>query len=92
MNNTNTLISGDNKGAAEQFVEKLWAPQQQGLEAGFLAGFVQSNGADTSPNVLGTYCLDTGQDSAGGLDSQLQLQGITVHKATQLVVHCTDTL
>jgi hypothetical protein len=63
MNNTNTLLSGDNKGAAEQFVEKRWAPQQQGLEPGFMAAFVQSNGADTSPNILGTYCLDTGEQT-----------------------------
>lgn len=63
MNNTNTLISGDNKGAAEQFVEKQWAPQQQRLEPNFTAAFIQSNGADTSPNVLGTFCLDTGERS-----------------------------
>jgi hypothetical protein len=75
LNNTNTLLSGDNKGAAEQFVEKRWAPQQQGLEPGFLAAFVQSNGADTSPNILGTFCLDTGED--GLQDGQECLQGST---------------
>lgn len=61
MSNTNRLLSGDNKGAAEQLVEKHWAAKQkQEFEPGFAAAFVQSNGADTSPNVLGTFCADTG--------------------------------
>eukprot|EP00878_Enallax_costatus_P038827 GHUV01044302.1.p2 GENE.GHUV01044302.1~~GHUV01044302.1.p2 ORF type:complete len:158 (+),score=44.15 GHUV01044302.1:1024-1497(+) len=61
MNNTNTLLSGDNKGAAEQFVEKLWAPKQQMLEPRFVAAFVQSNMADTTPNIQGTFCSNTGK-------------------------------
>jgi neutral ceramidase len=63
MNNTNHLVSGDNKGAAEQLAER-WArrpaPAGLGADPGFLAAFVQSNVGDTSPNVLGAFCLDTG--------------------------------
>lgn len=59
MNNTNPYLSGDNKGAAEQFTEK-WAARQAGLGPGFVAAFAQNNGADTTPNVQGAFCLDSG--------------------------------
>lgn len=59
MNNTNAYLSGDNKGAAELFTEK-WASSQSNLEDDFIAAFAQSNVGDTSPNVLGPVCLDTG--------------------------------
>jgi neutral ceramidase len=52
----NTLISGDNKGVAAQLFERSMVstnPQ-------FVAGFSQANVGDTSPNVLGAYCEDTG--------------------------------
>jgi hypothetical protein len=43
MNNTNRLLTSDNKGVAQQWVEKRWAPQQQDLEPDFTAAFAQSN-------------------------------------------------
>lgn len=52
----NTLITGDNKGIAAYLFEesaKLDNPD-------FVAGFSQSNVGDTSPNVLGAFCEDTG--------------------------------
>lgn len=52
----NTLITGDNKGIAAYLFEqsmKLVNPE-------FVAGFSQANVGDTSPNVLGAFCEDTG--------------------------------
>lgn len=44
MNNTNRLLSSDNKGVAAQGLENRWAPHQQDLEPGFTAAFPQTNG------------------------------------------------
>ncbi len=60
MNNTNRLISGDSKGAAEQFAEHWGRRQEKGFAKGFVAAFAQSNVGDTSPNTGGAFCLDTG--------------------------------
>jgi hypothetical protein len=50
MSNTNRLLSSDNKGFAQQLLEKEWAPQQQQqLESGFVAAFAQSNGKGEGP-------------------------------------------
>lgn len=71
INNTNDLISGDNKGVASQFLEK-WAVKQSTGKAGsqdlgqlqvtddFVAAFGQANVGDTSPNIQGAFCQDTG--------------------------------
>lgn len=71
INNTNDLISGDNKGVASQFVEK-WAAKQSSSNKGsnadgrdqvaddFIAAFGQANVGDTSPNIQGAFCQDTG--------------------------------
>ena len=59
MNNTNPYLSGDNKGAAEQFTEK-WAEGREGMAPRFVAAFAQNNGADTTPNTYGAFCLDSG--------------------------------
>ena len=71
INNTNDLISGDNKGVASQFLEK-WAAKQSMGTAGasnpgqlqvtgdFVAAFGQANVGDTSPNIQGAFCQDTG--------------------------------
>ncbi len=72
INNTNDLISGDNKGVASQFLE-AWAAAGAGgqgagggnatcppVRADFVAAFGQSNVGDTSPNILGAFCQDTG--------------------------------
>ncbi|KAK9901622.1 hypothetical protein WJX75_005298 [Coccomyxa subellipsoidea] len=64
INNTNSLISGDNKGVAAQFMEE-WAVQSSNdgsatVGPDFVAAFGQSNVGDTSPNILGAFCQDTG--------------------------------
>mmetsp|Transcript_14122 Transcript_14122/g.42621 ORF Transcript_14122/g.42621 Transcript_14122/m.42621 type:complete len:771 (+) Transcript_14122:129-2441(+) len=83
INNTNRLISGDNKGAASQMFERhahrdaghgsrlasvsasaCSADGRDGsssdFDPAFLAAFGQANVGDTSPNVLGAFCQDTG--------------------------------
>jgi neutral ceramidase len=55
MNNSNSFISGDNKGAAELFTEQ-WAAKQPGLGPGFVAAFAQGAVGDTTPNTLGAFC------------------------------------
>ena len=71
INNTNDLISGDNKGVASQYLEK-WAAKQASSKAAsqaadglqvtddFVAAFGQANVGDTSPNIQGAFCQDTG--------------------------------
>lgn len=56
INNTNTLISGDNKGTAAQLLEKWGA---ENASSPFIAAFAQANVGDTSPNTQGAFCLDT---------------------------------
>lgn len=82
INNTNDLISGDNKGVASQFMEK-WAVKQASssskassnnvveaeassdtgsqVASDFVAAFGQANVGDTSPNIQGAFCQDTGK-------------------------------
>ena len=57
MNNTNHLISGDNKGLASQLLEKA-------VKSGsnFVAAFASSNLGDVSPNLKGPKCINTGED------------------------------
>ena len=52
----NTLITGDNKGVAAGLLENSMKKDNPD----FVAGFSQSNVGDTSPNVLGAVCEDTG--------------------------------
>eukprot|EP00775_Hariotina_reticulata_P010279 gene10279-10438_t len=66
MNNTNPFVSGDNKGLAAQLLEKAWAQQDRHTSAsarngGFVAAFAQGSVGDSSPNVQGAFCLDTGE-------------------------------
>ncbi|KAJ3096420.1 Neutral ceramidase [Phlyctochytrium bullatum] len=58
MNNSNELISGDNKGVASY----LWEIEERLNQANptFVAAFGQSNAGDSSPNVDGPRCIDTG--------------------------------
>ena len=61
INNTNTLISGDNKGGASQIMERAArAETGKGFAPGFIAAFGQSNVGDTSPNIQGAFCGDSG--------------------------------
>src|SRR5271163_235503 len=52
----NTLVTGDNKGVAAALMEQEMATDNPT----FVAGFSQSNVGDTSPNVLGAFCENTG--------------------------------
>uniref|UniRef100_F6UTT2 Neutral ceramidase n=1 Tax=Ciona intestinalis TaxID=7719 RepID=F6UTT2_CIOIN len=62
MNNTNSLISGDNKdkGYAELLFEEAMNPGSKPGEGSFVAAFAQSNEGDVSPNTRGPHCIDTG--------------------------------
>jgi len=60
MNNTNTLISSDNKGVASILFEADMNPGSFPGEGSFVAAFAQSNQGDVSPNTQGAKCIDTG--------------------------------
>ena len=68
MNNTNLLVSGDNKGFASYLVERAFngPTSAAGLRPGqkpagaFVAAFASTNLGDVSPNILGPNCQDTG--------------------------------
>eukprot|EP01114_Cavostelium_apophysatum_P007011 TRINITY_DN1866_c0_g1_i1.p1 TRINITY_DN1866_c0_g1~~TRINITY_DN1866_c0_g1_i1.p1 ORF type:complete len:766 (-),score=167.78 TRINITY_DN1866_c0_g1_i1:1192-3147(-) len=57
MNNTNRLVSGDNKGVASYLFEKYknGASTLPGTGS-FVAAFAQSNEGDVSPNTRGAFC------------------------------------
>ena len=52
MNNTNLLISGDNKGAASQIFEKEMNPNYVTGQGPFVAAFASTNLGDISPNIM----------------------------------------
>lgn len=56
----NTLVTGDNKGVAAYLFERN-AKGNDKFSDDFVAGFSQTAAGDTSPNVLGAYCEDTGE-------------------------------
>merc|ERR1719244_1146681 len=60
MNNTNHLISGDNKGAASQMMERHMDPDYVTGKGPFVAAFASTNLGDVSPNIQGPKCQDTG--------------------------------
>lgn len=62
MNNTNVLVSGDNKGYASYLMEEAMSPSGTlPGKASFLAAFAQSNEGDVSPNTKGPHCQNTGE-------------------------------
>lgn len=61
INNTNSLISGDNKGVAAQLMEK-WGSKANVSDDSLIAAFAQANVGDTSPNTRGAFCADTGKN------------------------------
>ena len=66
MNNTNTLISGDNKGYASAMLEKeLNGPSAMAGKGPKVGAFASSNLGDVSPNTKGPKCIDTGEDCDG---------------------------
>ncbi|KAK2744416.1 hypothetical protein FQN57_004313 [Myotisia sp. PD_48] len=56
----NTLVSGDNKGVAAYLFERS-VQNDSRFADNFVAGFSQSSVGDTSPNVNGATCEDTGE-------------------------------
>lgn len=60
MNNTNELISSDNKGYASYLMEQSINQALPG-EGDFVAAHAQSNEGDVSPNTKGPICIDTGK-------------------------------
>jgi len=61
MNNTNVLISGDNKGYASYLMEKHYNGNDTLAGKGaFVAAFASTNLGDVSPNTKGAVCVDTG--------------------------------
>jgi len=54
MNNTNSLISGDNKGHAEALFEAFAAKNFS--SPNYVAAFAQSAAGDVSPNTRGAFC------------------------------------
>ena len=66
MNNTNHLISGDNKGLASLMLENSINKERKDNEdtpvgkGTFVAAFASTNLGDVSPNTNGPHCLDTG--------------------------------
>lgn len=67
---------GDNKGLAAQLLEKAWSKHGQkkirkaatkDALKDFVAAFAQSSVGDSSPNVQGAFCLDTGTRSRTAL-------------------------
>ncbi|XP_038060222.1 putative neutral ceramidase C [Patiria miniata] len=61
MENTNKLISSDNKGFASYLFEMDMNPGSKMGEGSFVAAFPNSNHGDTTPHVNGTVCIDTGE-------------------------------
>ncbi|GFQ94176.1 neutral ceramidase B [Trichonephila clavata] len=60
MNNTNKLISSDNKGYASVLFEQKMNGKVPIGKGPFVAAFAQANEGDVSPNTKGARCIDTG--------------------------------
>jgi len=61
LNNTNVLVSGDNKGYASYLYEEDKNGKDRPTGTGtFVAAFASSNLGDVSPNTKGPFCRDTG--------------------------------
>ena len=66
MNNTNTLVSGDNKGYASYALERVMNGRYSAPGMGpFVGAFASSNLGDVSPNTAGPKCIDTGEPCDG---------------------------
>ena len=60
MNNTNTLVSGDNKGYASYLLERDINKGAAPGQGPFVSAFASTNLGDVSPNTAGPKCIDTG--------------------------------
>ncbi|KAI0295246.1 Neutral/alkaline nonlysosomal ceramidase [Russula brevipes] len=61
----NTLVSSDNKGMAAYLYESSVEPDAMPGNTSFVAGFIQSNVGDTSPNTFGAFCESPGKSWNG---------------------------
>jgi neutral ceramidase len=61
----NTLVSTDNKGMAAYLYESMVEPNSMPGNNSFVAGFVQANVGDTSPNTEGAFCESPGKPYDG---------------------------
>lgn len=70
MNNTNYLVSGDNRGYASYALEREINGVDSVVGMGpFVAAFASSNLGDVSPNTNGAKCIDTGLPCNGTASS-----------------------
>lgn len=70
MNNTNTLVSGDNRGYASYLLEReVNGPDAVVGMGPFVAAFASTNLGDVSPNTNGAKCIDTGLPCDGNTSS-----------------------
>ena len=63
LNNTNRLLSGDNRGYASYMLERDYNGPSEAVPAGtgdFVAAFASTNLGDVSPNTNGAICIDSG--------------------------------
>jgi neutral ceramidase len=81
MNNQNGFISGDNKGYAEYYIERLKNGNSTVTGTGkFIAAFVQANAGDVSPNTRGAFCdngmaCEVAHSTCGGWSQNCQGYG-----------------
>ncbi|XP_031416416.1 neutral ceramidase [Clupea harengus] len=61
MNYTNRMVSGDNMGYASYLFEQEKNINALPGEGSFVAAFASSNLGDVTPNIMGPYCLNTGE-------------------------------
>ena len=61
MNNTNILISGDNKGVASLMMEKHMNMGKTSSKDSFVAAFASTNLGDVSPNTNTPHCMYSGE-------------------------------
>lgn len=62
INNTNLLVGSDNKGYAEIKFEEFMNKQMMLGKGPLVSAFPQESHGDTSPNILGPRCMDTGEE------------------------------
>ena len=60
LNNTNFLISGDNKGVASLMMERYMNKGRTSQDI-FIAAFASTNLGDTSPNTKAPFCMYSGE-------------------------------
>jgi neutral ceramidase len=70
LNNTNTLVSGDNKGYAAYLLEREFNGAEVPAGHGeYVGAFASTNLGDVSPNTQGAKCIDTGLPCEGTTSS-----------------------